>query len=758
MTSADSNSSEPVPGVGAWLARHRYWVIGAWVVLAVTLGIISAIVPHQSRNSFSVPGSGSADALEVLSDSYPTLANPIVTVVYATTDGGQITDPANEQLVTTAVESLREVPNAADVTNPTEQLNQRSNISADGTIAFSTMTFTQSAADLPEDTFDELEDAVESVQEAGLQVEFEGSLIDADNPPRGTLSQYADEISIVVAILIVLLAFGSPLVALLPIITALGGLSIALSLLGLLENVFNIGSVNEILGTMLALGVGVDYSLLIVNRYRQLRGEGHDVDTAISLAWSSAGTSVIFAGITVMATTLALIVVGVPFISLLALTTSMFVLITIISALTLLPAMLRVFGERIAWASLPWGREHPTDTTHGFWASWARVNQRHRVVFAIVPVLVLLVVAAPYRSADLGIIDDGALPDSVTQKRAYDLLNEGFGPGQNAPLLVVARFPGDDQLLATSAGVVSLFDTLRNNADVESTSPPVLSDNRDAVLFRVVPVTGPDEEATADLVRELRAIVLPTAVEGTGIDPGQVFVGGETATFIDFTERISDRLVAYILVGVGIAFIALMMAFRSLIVPLKAMIVALLSYFVAYGVVVAVFQWGWGLNVLGLDDTVPIESFFPLFLFAILIGLTLDYEVFLVSRVREEYVVNDDPDESIITGVANTGKVILSAAVIMGSVFFVFVSNPSPVVKMVGFGLGVGVLTDALIGRLMVVPAVLHMLGRRAWWYPRWLDRITPQIDIGEGGPPANTDTSDGAPSNRGPDIAADRT
>ncbi|MEM8618592.1 MAG: MMPL family transporter [Actinomycetota bacterium] len=737
------NSSERVPGAGAWLARNRYWVIGAWVVLAVTLGIISAVVPSQSRNSFTVPGSGSADALDVLGESYPTLANPIVTVVYATSDGSQILDPPTQALIDEAIGGLLEVPDAAEVTNPAEPLNQRSNISPDGTIAFSTMTFTQSVADLSEDTFDSLESAVEPVRAAGLQVEFEGSLIDADNPPRGTLSQYADAISIVVAILIVLLAFGSPLVALLPIVTALGGLTVALSLLGLLENVFNIGSVNEILGTMLALGVGVDYSLLIVNRYRQLRGEGHDVDTAISLAWSSAGTSVIFAGITVMATTLALTVVGVPFISLLALTTSMFVVITIVSALTLLPAMLRVFGDRIAWGSLPWGREHPTDTTHGFWASWARVIQRFRVVFAIVPVLVLLVVAAPYRSADLGIINDGALPDSVTQKRAYDLLDDGFGPGQNAPLLVVARFSGDGEVTDTGVGVVSLFETLRNSPDVESTSPPVLSDSRDAVLFRVVPTTGPDEQATADLVRELRDFALPDAVDGTGIAPGEVFVGGETATFIDFTQRISDRLVAYILVGVGIAFIALMIAFRSLIVPLKAMLVALLSFFVAYGVVVAVFQWGWGLGLLGLDETVPIESFFPLFLFAILIGLTLDYEVFLVSRVLEDYAVTDDPDGSVITGLTNTGKVILSAAVIMGSVFFVFVSNPSPVVKMIGFGLGVGVLTDALIGRLMIVPAVLHLLGRRAWWYPRWLDRVTPVINV-EGGAPAATGADPG--------------
>ncbi len=710
-------------GPGAWLARHRWLVIGIWVVAGLSLLIIASVVPHQARNSFSVPGSGSADALTVLEESYPDLANPIVTVVYATADG-TIESDDNAALVDATVTRLAAVDGASNVTNPTTVPFRLTNVSGDGTIAYSTMTFSESFAELPDDTFDALEAAVAPAVAAGLDVELAGALVDADNPPRSTLSQYADEISVVLAILIVLIAFGSPIVALLPIVTALASLSVSLSVLALMETVFNVGSVNEVLGTMLALGVGVDYSLLIVHRYRQLRAEGNEIDQAIARAWKSAGTSVMFAGTTICATTLGLVVVGVPFISLLALTTAMFVAFTVVSALTLLPALLGAFGDRIAWASLPWGRTvHPSES--GMWARWADLNARHRVAMVVVPVLVLLAVALPVRSADLGIIDDGALPSDMTQKRAFDLLTEGFGPGENAPLLVVASLPGTGD---AAPAVASLYETMQQTDGIESVSPPNLSDSRDAVLFRVVPTTGPDDEATSTLVEDLRSTVLPGAVAGSAISPDVVYVGGETATFIDFTNQISERLPAYILVGMGIAFLALMIAFRSLIVPLKAMLLALLSFLVAYGAVVAVFQWGWLKDLVGLDETVPIESFFPVILFAILIGLTLDYEVFIVSRIREEYIGRDDPNAAVIEGLRTTGKVVLSAGLIMGTVFLVFVTNPSPVIKMVGFGLGVGVLTDAILVRLLVVPAMLHILRRAAWYYPRALDRITPHV------------------------------
>jgi RND superfamily putative drug exporter len=525
--------------------------------------------------------------------------------------------------------------------------------------------------------------------------------------------------------------------------------------------------VNEVLGTMLALGVGIDYSLLIINRHRQLRADGKSVTDSIGEAWSTTGTSVALAAATVCVATGALLLVGVPLVTKLGLTSAMFVAIPALAALTLLPALLAAAGEQLDRWALPWASSESR-----FWPRWASINARLRWPLAIVPLAILAVAFFPVPSADLGIIDDGSLPESVTQRRAYDDISEGFGPGANGPLIVVAQVPtGTDTAdlrtaceslvrtirqvdgvasaspakvsgatggtlcglpeAVTSADEASTSDTAGATSDTATESAPSAQSSLQSFVFRVIPTTGPDDPATTALVETLRQTVVPSAVSATVLDADTVYVGGQTAIFIDFTNRIKDRLPLYIGVVLLLAFVLLMTAFRSIVIPVKAALMALVSFLAAYGITIAVFQWGWMKGLVGLQDTVPIETFFPLMLFAILFGLSMDYEVFLVSRIHEEVEAGTEPGEAVTTGLATTGKIILSAGLIMTSVFLAFTTNPSPVVKQLAFGLAVAVAIDAIVIRLVVVPALLHLFGRETWWLPRWLDRILPHVRIG---------------------------
>ena len=414
----------------------------------------------------------------------------------------------------------------------------------------------------------------------------------------------------------------------------------------------------------------------------------------------------------------------------LGLTAAGFVAMTVVAALTLLPAMLGLLGDHVNALRMPWARKSrggaPVD---GFWARWARTGAAHPWSLALVALAALAVLAIPAFSSQLGIIDDGDAPSSTTQRQAYDIRAEAFGPGINGQLLILAELDasgGDEELEALAA----LEEAMSSASGVQSVTPPIPDSDDTAAIYILTPTTGPSDEKTTDLVEDLRSSVLPDAVSGTPISSSDVFVGGSTAGFIDFTDRIVTRLPLFIAAVLSASFLLLMMVFRSILVPLKAALLSLLSFMVGYGITVAVFQWGWLKDVVGLDQTVPIEAFAPLMLFAILFGLSTDYEVFLVSRIREEFVRTGDAHASIVTGLSLTAKVIVSAALIMASVFLAFVTNPAAAVKQIGFGLGIAVLFDAFVVRLVVVPSIMHLMGRSAWWFPRWLDRIVPEISL----------------------------
>jgi RND superfamily putative drug exporter len=487
---------------------------------------------------------------------------------------------------------------------------------------------------------------------------------------------------------------------------------------------------------MIGLGVGIDYSLFIVTRHRQNLDAGMDINESIGLANGTAGQAVLFAGGTVVIAITGLALSGVPYVTRLGFMAAIAVAVMMVAAVTLVPGLLGLAGHHINRVHAPRLRRKYRGATHPAltgarprgWERWAMFMSRHRWPAVIISLVILLTLAAPVLSMRLGQTDDGTLPESLTQRQAYDLITQGFGPGANGPLYLAVELPqpGD------TAPADAVQQAVANVPGIQ-VAPPQLSPDQSVALIIAVPPNSPQSEQTEELVNDLRTTVLPAAVQGTG---ASVFVGGQTAAFVDLGERIQTRLPLFIGAVVGVSFLLLMMVFRSILVPLKAAIMNILSIAAAYGVIVAIFQWGWLKGLVGLDQTVPIVSFVPMIMFAILFGLSMDYEVFLLSRIREEYYETKDNLRSVVNGLGATARVITSAALIMISVFLSFVGNPDPTVKMFGVGLAVAVFVDATIVRLVLVPATMELLGSANWWLPHWLDRVLPKIQIEEGKAP----------------------
>jgi putative drug exporter of the RND superfamily len=547
---------------------------------------------------------------------------------------------------------------------------------------------------------------------------------------------------------------------LVPIATALFGVGVSMALVTLLERVFDIGSVAPILGAMLGLGVGIDYSLFIVTRHRQNLAAGQDPGRAAALAVATSGSAVLFAGMTVCLAMIALGLMGVPYVRTLGLVAAMFVVVAVLAALTLVPAVLGLLGHKVASLRMPWHRDGAdaavTDTSRSPSARWAHQIARRPWLWAPLSLAVLLVLAAPLLRMETGFPDDGSAPTDTTQRKAYDLLEQGFGPGANGPLVIVGPLPADT---ARDPGptvqlVEGFVEKLEATPGVARVIPGANPPEYTIAFIEVVPTTGPDDPATAALVEDLRRRAIPDALQGTAIDPSQVYVGGTTASLIDLTDRIDGRL--WLIIGTVLAgsFLLLMMVFRSVFVPLKAAIMNLLSIGAAFGVLVAVFEWGWGRGLIGLEEAITVAPFVPVMMFAILFGLSMDYEVFLLSRIREEFLRSGDSHESVVIGLANTARVITAAASIMIAVFLSYVTNPEPTVKMIGLGLAVAVFVDATIVRMILVPATMELLGAANWWLPRWLDRLLPRISLE--GPPLDTAAHRPAPVVDDDDVAAD--
>ena len=707
--------------LGRISARHPFRVLGLWLVAAVAIMALQGAAGGQFDNSQRVPGVESQHAADVLDDRFPSQGGLAARIVLHT-DNGRLDDTEHLPIVERARQLLGAGVAVAAVTDPFAP--ESAAVSADGQTGYIDVTYA-----LDKLTVTQLHDALavtDAARADGVQVELTGELaLLAQEAPSSEL------IGVGVAIIVLLIAFGSVVAMGLPIATALLGIFVGALGVGVLSAVMDIPEFSLILCAMIGLGVGIDYALFIVTRHRHHLHEGMSVADAAGTAVATAGQAVLFAGTTVVIAILGLFLAGLPAISGMGAAVALVVTVSMLAAVTLLPGLLGLAGTKIDKLSIH-RKTHvvkPADETIA--GRWAHHVGRHPVRYAVVGLAALCAIAVPALSMRIGVPDDGNAPAHTTQRIAFDQLAEGFGPGFNGPILVVVELPAPDD----AAVVGRIHDAIESDPGIAALTAPVLNADGDTAVFTANPTTAPQAAATDDLVRHLRTDVLPSAVDGTDV---RVSLTGR-AMLTDLTDRITNRLPIFIVAVVAMSFLLLMMVFRSILVPLKAAIMNLLSIAAAYGVLVAVFQWGWGKELIGLHATMPINPFLPLIMFAILFGLSMDYEVFLLSRVREEYVKTGDNHEAVVRGLSSTARVITSAALIMISVFGAFVLSDDPNGKLFGVGLAVAVLIDATLVRMILVPATMSLLGNTNWWLPGWLDRKLPRLDL-EGGRGAHND------------------
>jgi putative drug exporter of the RND superfamily len=595
-------------------------------------------------------------------------------------------------------------------------------ISPGGDIAFATVRFQLVEGEsVPVEVAEDIKRLAASVDLDGLTVEPGGAVIQWSEfeEPGG-----AEVFGLLAAAVILLITFGSILAMSLPILTALFGIGIGLALVFLSANFVNVPDFTPQLASMIGIGVGIDYALFIVTRYRQHLAQGLDPETATMVAIATSGKAVLFAGTTVVISLLGILLMGFAFVEGVAVGGASAVAVTMLASVTLLPAVLGFAGSKIDKWRLPWFRGEEKDFEHTLPYRWSRFIQRRPIAAAVVGLFALIVLALPLLSIDLGFADAGTGSTERSSRRAYDLLSEGFGPGFNGPLLLAADIDGPEQVEALGR----LGETLGQTEGIAAVTPPLVNESGDAAVMTAFPTTSPQEEATTELVGELRDDVIPEVTEGSGLD---VLVGGQTAAVVDFSTANGERLPLLIGVVLALSFLLLVAVFRSILVPLKAVVMNLLSIGAAYGVVVAIFQWGWGADLIGVESTAPIEAWVPMMLFTILFGLSMDYEIFLLSRIREEYVRTGDNATAVVDGLANTARVITAAAAIMVTLFLSFVFGfEERAIKLFGMGLAVAIFVDATVVRMVLVPATMELLGNANWWLPKWLSRILPNIHI----------------------------
>jgi RND superfamily putative drug exporter len=713
-------------------------VLALWLVAAVAIITLQGRAGGQFDNSQRVPGVESQHAADVLNDRFPSQGGLSARIVLHT-DHGRLDDASRRPTVERARDQLGAGVAVAAVTDPFAP--GAAAVSADGQTGYIDVTY-----DLDKLTVTQLHDAMavtDTARADGVDVELTGSLaLLAQEAPSSEL------IGLGVAIIVLLIAFGSVVAMGLPIGTALLGIFVGAASVGVLSAVIDIPEFSLILCAMIGLGVGIDYALFIVTRHRQHLHEGMSVEDAAGTAVATAGQAVLFAGTTVVIAILGLFLAGLPAISGMGAAVALVVTVSMLAAVTLLPGLLGLAGTKIDRLSIH-RKSHvvkPADETVS--GRWAHHVGSHPVRYAIVGFGALCAIAVPALNMRIGVPDDGNAPTDTTQRIAFDQLAEGFGPGFNGPIVVVVE-------LSTTADVATVgrvHDAVKADPGIAAVTAPVLNAAGDTAVFTANPTTAPQAEATDRLVRHLRTDVLPGAVDGTDV---RVSLTGR-AMVTDLTDRITDRLPVFIIAVVAMSFLLLMMVFRSILVPLKAAIMNLLSIAAAYGVLVAVFQWGWGKGLIGLHATMPINPFLPLIMFAILFGLSMDYEVFLLSRVREEYVKTGDNHEAVVRGLSSTARVITSAALIMISVFGAFVLSDDPNGKLFGVGLAVAVLIDATLVRMILVPATMSLLGKANWWLPAWLDRKLPHLDL-EGALQAPSGPEHEAPEYDAPELEPKR-
>jgi RND superfamily putative drug exporter len=794
--------------VGKFCAEHRKSVAATWLAAVAAIAIAAVAIGSQTSDDLTLPGTGSTNATDLLGQKLPTKANGTVPIVLRSGQG-RLDSGANKKAVDDTVKSLKRNENVQAAVNPLSDEGSAA-LSKDGRIAYISVTLDQGPGDLDVDEANSVIDSADPATKAGLDVSAGGYLGQEVSKPSTHVSEV---IGIAAAVVILLLSLGTVYAMALPIAVAITGVIAGLSAIALLGHVISVPSVAPTLGTMIGLGVGIDYSLFIVTRYRARLADGYPVEEAIGRSTATSGSAVAFAGSTVIIALLSLLFADIPIVSALGYSAAIVVAIAVMAAVTLMPALLALLGMRIEAHRVPIHAAHAHDDRPHGWARWAHGVARHAWLSAALATALLLLLAAPVLDIRLGQQDVGQLPKSTTARQAYDALAQGFGIGTNGPFLVAVEMkppahndqkslnqlnqkeqrqqqqaeqqaqqaadqetqqltqqlidegvpPDEAQAEASQQAqadakkqeaaaqpsakkqqqldeqkaflkspesdprLVKLQNKIKKTKDVKSVGPADVDKSGTAAVFSAIPTTAPSAEATSDLIRDLRDDVIPDALKGTQLT---AYVGGTTAGYIDLADRIGDKLPSVILIVVALSFVLLMTAFRSILVPLTAALMNLLSVAASYGVLTAVFEKGWGSSLIGLDHSIPIVSFVPLLMFAILFGLSMDYQVFLVSRIDELYKKTGDNLNSVVDGLASSARVITSAALIMVSVFLSFVLNGDPTVKQFGVGLAVAIAVDATIVRCLLVPAVMVKLGKSNWWFPGWLDRVLPRVGL----------------------------
>ena len=696
-------------------AERPWRTLSLWLAVVVAVAFSASTFGGKLANDITIPGTDSQQAIDLLEERFPERSGDSTQIVFYSEDG--LNTPEAKHAIADAEAAAAGIEGVISVGDPYAQKGGA--LSKDGTIGFFDVQFDKPGYEVEAADVEQLEDEVRAAVGDSVQVELGGTVMDSVMVESRT----SEAIGLLAAVIVLLVVLGSAVAMALPMTLAIVTVGVGMSLLTLMAALVSVNNVTPILAVMIGLGVAIDYALFIVMRFRQALAEGQEPKEAATTAVATAGRAVIFAGTTVAISISGLAVIGIPFVAIMGFGTALAVVVSVLSAITILPAVLGKLGHRIDRGHVPFTKSH--DDAEGqantLVARFGRLVTRHPKTAALATLAAIFTLAIPVASMELGTADSGTDPAGATTRKAYDLLAEGFGPGFNGPLLVAV----DQQ--ADPGAADRLAEAFSSTEGVQTVVPPIVNESGDTAQIPVYPTTSPQSSETADLVSTFRDDVIPATLAGSG---ATAHVGGNTATNEDVASKIADKFPLFLLYVVGITFLLLTMAFRSIVVATKAALTTLLSAAAAFGVLVAVFEWGWLNSLVGLDTSGPTSSFLPVIVLSILFGLSMDYEVFLASRIREEYVRGGKARRAIDDGVAAVGRVIIAAALIMGSVFWAFILTDDRIVKSFGLGLGVAILVDALIVRLILVPAIMSLLGKHAWYIPRWLDRVLPNLTI----------------------------
>ncbi|MFJ2963533.1 MMPL family transporter [Streptomyces collinus] len=703
--------------LGRLAFRRRWYVALVWAAVLAAVGLGALKAPGAVDEEFSMPGIESQKAFDLMEQRFPgaTADSATARVVFIAPGGEKVTAAGNKKAVEKAVAGLGDGTQVANAVDPFAAKT----VSKDGTTAFATVTYEVGAADLTDASRSHLERTIDQARDSGLTVEAGGTALAAEGGPGGM----AEVIGVAIAAVVLLITFGSLAAAGLPLLTAVIGVGVSMATILALAGALGLSTTTGTLAMMLGLAVGIDYALFVVSRYREERAKGRTPQEATGTAVGTAGSAVVFAGLTVVIALAGLAVVGIPMLTKMGLAAAGAVVVAVLIALTLVPALLGFWPNAVLTRKARKSGRIEENAGANAGTRWARFVLRRPIPVLLLGVVGLGALALPAADLQLGMPGDEAKPVSTTERRAYDALAEGFGPGFNGPLTIVVDAKGAADPKA-AAGTIA--QEIGGTKGIVSVSPARFNEAGDTAVFSAVPATAPTDQKTKNLVTTIRD-ERPGIESGTG---ASYEVTGTTAMNIDIAEKVQAALIPYLVVVVGLAIVLLLVVFRSLFVPLKAALGFLLSVLASLGAVVVVFQQGHGAELLGVEQTGPIMSLMPIFLVGIVFGLAMDYEVFLVSRMREAYVHGESPSQAVTSGFHHSARVVVAAALIMIAVFAGFIGESDSMIKMIGFGLASAVLFDAFVVRMAIVPAVLALLGDKAWWLPKWLDRALPRVDV----------------------------